>query len=265
MQELRIAKVNGREIPVLVSDEKEALLAAKAAGGALIGLWRPGQEMDALSAANYVVEDLADVTDEFLERVARRHLGLPWHICETERLLIREMFADDFDEVWFHQIGRGFNSVEELQAYTKNQYAFYEFGFWALVLKETGELVGVAGLTVPEEISENERGRVEMYELRSACSAAEGTEFGPACGAVENAKPGAAQNATDFTNGETLELGYHIFYRCRQHGFAKEACKAILRYGAEELGAERFVVRIDHKNEESKRLAAALGFTWPEI
>ena len=32
MQEWKTAIVNGREIPVLVSDEKEALLAAKAAG-----------------------------------------------------------------------------------------------------------------------------------------------------------------------------------------------------------------------------------------
>ena len=44
MQEIRIAIVNDREIPVLISDEKEALLAAKAAGRALIGLWRPEQE-----------------------------------------------------------------------------------------------------------------------------------------------------------------------------------------------------------------------------
>ena len=99
MQETKIAVVNGREVPVLISDEKEALLAAKAAGRAIIGLWRPGQEMDEISAARYVVEDPQDATEEYLERVARRHLGLPWKICETERLVIREMFADDFDAV----------------------------------------------------------------------------------------------------------------------------------------------------------------------
>ena len=96
MQEIRTTYINGHEIPVLISDEKEALLAAKAAGRAIIGLWRPEQEMDAISAAKYVVEDLNDVSEEYLERIARRHLGLPWRICETERLLIRELFADDF-------------------------------------------------------------------------------------------------------------------------------------------------------------------------
>ena len=51
MQETKIAVVNGREVPVLISDEKEALLAAKAAGRAIIGLWRPDQAMDEIAAA----------------------------------------------------------------------------------------------------------------------------------------------------------------------------------------------------------------------
>ena len=95
MQEWKIAYVNNREVPVLISDEKEALLAAKAAGRAIVGLWRPEQAMDEISAAKYVVENVDDATEEYLERVARRHLGWPWRICETERLVIREMFADD--------------------------------------------------------------------------------------------------------------------------------------------------------------------------
>lgn len=164
MQEWKIAYVNRREVPVLISDEKEALLAAKAAGRAIIGIWRPDQEMDEISAADYVAEYSEAVTEGYLERVARRHLGLPWHICETKRLQIREMFADDFDEVWLNQIGLGFGSVEELQAYTKHQYSFYEFGFWALVEKESGTLIGAAGFKVPD-VSLNLPDTEEMLEL----------------------------------------------------------------------------------------------------
>ena len=36
MREIRYAAVNGKEIPVLISDENEALLAARAAGGPLL-------------------------------------------------------------------------------------------------------------------------------------------------------------------------------------------------------------------------------------
>ena len=57
-----------------------------------------------------------------------------------------------------------------------------------------------------------------------------------------------------------LELGYHIFRRFRQNGYAKEACEAILQYGTEELGTTRFMVRIDKENTISLRLADRLGF-----
>lgn len=228
MQETRIAVVNGREVPVLISDEKEALLAAKAAGRAIIGLWRPGQEMDEISAARYVVEDSQDATEEYLERVARRHLELPWRICETERLVIREMFADDFDEVWSNQIGHGFGTIEELEAYTKNQYAFYEFGFWAVTEKESGELVGMAGLTVPGEPDE---ARYLWMELE-----------------------------TGVENGEILELGYHVFPKFRRKGIAREACEAVILYGVNELNVSKVIVRIEKDNEKSKNLACGLGF-----
>ena len=182
MREIRYAAVNGKEIPVLISDENEALLAARAAGGAIVGLWS-GEGRG--TAAPYAVEALSDVTEEFLERAARRHLGLPWRICETRRLLVREMTGDDFDEVWANQVGRGFGSVEELEAYTKHQYTFYEFGFWALVEKETGDLIGVAGLKVPEEDGKEEQELVKLELFNGR----------------ENAGDGEV----------VLELGYHIF------------------------------------------------------
>ena len=236
MQEWKIAYVNQREVPVLISDEKEALLAAKAAGRAIIGLWRPEQSMDEISAARYVVEQVEDATDRYLERVARRHLGFPWHICETNRLRIREMFADDFDEVWENQIGLGFGTVEELQAYTKNQYAFYEFGFWALVEKESGALVGVAGLKIPEEV-DAEHQDVLFFNTKKTDSMECPEE-----------------------NSEILELGYHIFRRFRRQGYAREACEAIMKYGHEELNTERFMVRINKENTVSHHLANSLGF-----
>ena len=48
MQETRYAVVDGEEIPVLLSDENEALLAAKAAGRAIVGLWREDTQYAAL-------------------------------------------------------------------------------------------------------------------------------------------------------------------------------------------------------------------------
>ena len=90
------------------------------------------------------MEALSDVTEEFLERAVRRHLGLPWRICETRRLLVREMTGDDFDEVWANQVGRGFWLCGG--AVCVDEYdMIYEFGFWALVEKETGDLIWRGG------------------------------------------------------------------------------------------------------------------------
>lgn len=231
MREIRYAAVNGKEIPVLISDENEALLAAMAAGGAIVGLWS-GEGRG--TAAPYAVEALSDVTEEFLERAARRHLGLPWRICETRRLLVREMTGDDFDEVWANQVGRGFGSVEELEAYTKHQYTFYEFGFWALVEKETGDLIGVAGLKVPEEDGKEEQELVKLELFNGR----------------ENAGDGEV----------VLELGYHIFPGYRRRGYGLEACAEILEYGRRELEADWFLVRIRKENTPSLALAEKLGF-----
>ena len=100
MKEIRYAKVNGESIPVVISDETEALLAAKADGRAIIGL----AGMDG-NPAEFVLERLEDADEEILERAARRHLGLPWTICVTKRLIIREIFADDYEAIWENQVG----------------------------------------------------------------------------------------------------------------------------------------------------------------
>lgn len=235
MKEIRTVCVNGRQIPVLISDENEALLAAKAAGGAIVGLWRPETEAGKFFPASYVVENREDITEEFLERVARRNLGLPWRICETERLRIRELSGDDFDLVRDEQVAAGFKTTEEFLAYTCHQYEFYEFGLWALVEKDFGELVGVAGLFVPEEVTGN-----RQYHYS------------------DNIKILARTAGGDPQT--ILELGYHIFRPYRRKGFAGEACEAILRYGEERLEAGGFIVRIKEENTASLRLACRLGF-----
>ena len=79
-------------------------------------------------------------------------------ILETERLYLREMKQSDFkalslilqdDDVMYAYEGK-FND-EETQAWLDNQlrrYQQYNFGLWAVILKETGEMIGQCGLTM---------------------------------------------------------------------------------------------------------------------
>lgn len=79
-------------------------------------------------------------------------------IFETERLVFREMTFADFDDLceilqdaqtmtaYEHPF-----SDEEVKAWLNNQlarYAKYGFGLWAVVLKESGKMIGNIGLTM---------------------------------------------------------------------------------------------------------------------
>ncbi|MGN0812123.1 MAG: GNAT family N-acetyltransferase [Candidatus Coproplasma sp.] len=79
-------------------------------------------------------------------------------IIETERLLLREFILDDFDALY-----EIMSDKETMQHYSKSfdeqrvkwwiewnllNYKKYGFGLWAVILKETGELIGDCGLTI---------------------------------------------------------------------------------------------------------------------
>lgn len=78
-------------------------------------------------------------------------------ILETKRLILREMTKGDFgaltdmlyDEEVMYAYEHAFTE-EEAEAWLNNQLKRYEkdgFGLWAVILKETGEMIGQCGLT----------------------------------------------------------------------------------------------------------------------
>lgn len=80
-------------------------------------------------------------------------------ITETERLIIREMKQSDLDalcrimcdEEVMHAAYESAFSIEEVQGWLNRhlkRYEDYGFGLWAVVLKETGEMIGQCGLTL---------------------------------------------------------------------------------------------------------------------
>ena len=80
-------------------------------------------------------------------------------LIETERLIIREMVQSDFealcrilcDEEVMRTAYESAFSLEEAQNWMNRhfkRYAEYGFGLWAVVLKETNEMIGQCGLTI---------------------------------------------------------------------------------------------------------------------
>lgn len=135
-------RIRDRIFQVTISDDRQALQAAYAAGGAVVGLWG-GKESEDLSPALYLVEDLEDADEELLRKAVCRRYHMPFEIAETERLIIREFRASDM----LPPEEKEFSSPELLSSYIACQYGFYECGLWALAEKKTGEIVGKAGIT----------------------------------------------------------------------------------------------------------------------
>lgn len=221
--------LEGEDHIVLISDEPEALLAAKAAGRAVVGVERPEADSRFMEGIFYVVPSVEAATDELAELVLRRHLGFPWMIGETRRLLIRELEKKDATVIPEEEYGESemvFRSETLLEHYIRHQYRFYEYGTWGLMHKKTGTLLGIAGVSNP-----NLPEQMEAL-LRDWCR---GTEERP-----------------------WLELGYHIFRPFRNQGYAGEAVTAVADYSREVLGV-RLCAMIHKNNQASRKVAEGLG------
>lgn len=229
MKQERLVQVEDTVYRVVISDKTEILLAARAAGKIPVGLLREGGDQD-LRAARFLIEEEDSADDRFLERVVRRERGLPWIIGESERLFIREFTLEDIcqviQEAEDQEADRIFYTPDQLSAYIRTQYGFFEYGLWAVIRKADGVLLGKAGVTPA------------VCDL-GVCKETEDHEM-------------------------VLELGYHIFKPYRRRGYAEEACRLILAYIKEE--GERSEVNplvyaeVEKKNLASKALLEKLGF-----
>jgi len=113
-------------------------------------------------SGSYCVERLSDIDARYLDRVYRRFHDIPWDITETSRLLIREIAVTDvpklyelYNDASITQymeplFAKPEQEVSYTQEYIKNVYAFYGYGMWVLVSRETGQIIGRAGLEYKE-------------------------------------------------------------------------------------------------------------------
>ena len=249
--------LEGRSHPVVISDEPEALLAAKAAGRAIIGVENDGNKWN-ITCAHYIIPDFTSATRELAELVLRRHIGLPWIIGTTERLIIREFVKSDAVRIPKEEYGMEenvFRSPELMAHYIEKQYGFYEYGTWALEKKESGALVGMAGVSNPRLPKDLE----EM--LRRFETGLPGTGL-PGTGLPGTAFSGSEDPGPDRAGQKQclpwLELGYHIFRPFRRMGYAGEAVAAIRDYAHEVLEV-RLCAMIQTKNQASRAVAEGLG------
>ncbi len=79
-------------------------------------------------------------------------------VIETKRLILRELSHDDFDTLYdilsdfetmkYYPSPYDKNGVERWINWSIENYKTFGFGLWAVVLKETNEMIGDCGLTM---------------------------------------------------------------------------------------------------------------------
>lgn len=180
------------------------------------------------------IRNMAD--DAYLSKVVARFYNKPLEIIRTNRLLIKELSAEnapeleelcDKDSVAKGYIESFFENDDELKAilnrYANEVYDFYEAGIWGIFSEN--KLIGIAGLT-PKEYSFNDDVKVILdREMESELS---------------------------------YELSYVIKKCERGNGYCTEACSAILRYANDNIEFDKIFSVIAADNKASLCIANKL-------
>lgn len=111
------------------------------------------------SHAEYAMEQIEEVEYESLKLAYLRLTGQPWTILTTDRCEVRETTAEDADS--FYEIYKEPSitrymenlyddkaaEVAYIQDYIRNVYAFYGYGMWTVVDKNSKKVIGRAGIS----------------------------------------------------------------------------------------------------------------------
>ena len=210
---------------LVVEDSQNGCKAAKATDMTCMAFYNPDSGKQDLGLASVVVEGFEEIDKSFVEKIYCHSRHIPALVCETPRLLIREMKKEDIPrlmEICAQETSKDAcegvakpltEELEGFEAYRTYMYEMCDMGYWCVVKKDTDEIIGRAGV-----------------------------------------EPKFWNN-----NKSVVELGYIIDENFRRLGFAYEACKAILKV-AYERGAVYLYCRIKEGNIPSLNLAKKLGF-----
>lgn len=210
---------------LVIEDSENGCKAAKAAEMTCMAYYNPDSGKQNLETAAIIVEGYEEIDGPFVEKVYCHHHHLAAPVCETERLIIREMKKEDIPrlmEICEQETSRDAcegvakpltEELEGFDAYRQYMYELCDMGYWSVLRKDNGELIGRAGV------------EPKFWNNRKT----------------------------------VVEMGYIIDEKYRRKGYAYEACSAIMNVAAER-GAFYLYCRIKNSNTPSRNLAQKLGF-----
>ena len=142
---------------LLIAATDETIAIGKELGIATIAYAKETFSNQTYRGVDMIVEGFEEVDADFLEKMYQRHHRIPWTILETERCVVKELSLDDLDGLFELYADDGMDAYTEplypyeeekefQRAYIENMYRYFGYGLWLVFSKETGELIGRAGL-----------------------------------------------------------------------------------------------------------------------
>lgn len=132
------------------------------AGCPTVGYLHAGNQDAAFADCPYLLSEPQWVDADSYHKIYERLMGLPWTILTTDRLVIREMTVEDLDALYdlYDEEARRFmtplrddRDVEraELASYIDKVYGLFGYGYWAIVLRDGGDVIGRMGFAAYED------------------------------------------------------------------------------------------------------------------
>lgn len=143
-----------------IADSERLLRHLAGAGAAFCGYSHAGNGQESLKRADYVLMEPQWVDRDSLVKIWQRQRHLPWTILETARCVVREFVPEDLEAIrtLYDEEARRYLEAPSpdtekerkiLAAYIERVYSLCGYGHWAVLSRETGELIGRIGFSFP--------------------------------------------------------------------------------------------------------------------
>ena len=156
----------GEELPapeydtLYIADSERLLRQLQDPGAAFCGYSHSGNTSQNLKRADYILMEPQWVDRDSLVKIWQRQRHLPWTILETARCEVREFVPEDLEAIralYDEEAVRFLEAPSEdtakekkiLEAYIDRVYRLCGYGHWAVLSRQTGELVGRIGFSFP--------------------------------------------------------------------------------------------------------------------
>lgn len=148
-----------KETTLFVTDASLIMQELKRQGRYAIAFLHANNGAEDWSGASYMITDIEELEADSFVKAYQRMAGEAWTILETNRCIIRETIVEDVDEFYriyaepsiTYYMDALYPEPEKERAYAKEYiekiYGFYGYGMWSVVNKETGKVMGRAGLS----------------------------------------------------------------------------------------------------------------------